>query len=379
MLEGASIAVVVTAYREAASVGRVIETVPAFVDRIYAVDDASPDDTWAEIRRVADRVNEDWGGRSRAREHSLPESRRVVPIRRAVNGGYGATVKTGYARAAADGADVVAVMNGDGQMDPAILERIVTPVVRDEAEYATGNRLLHPADRREMGGVRLFGNAALSLLTKVGSGYWKLSDPQNGYTAISRETIEVLDLDALYDGFGFLNHLLIRLRARECRVADVAMPAVYGDEKSSIRYREFVPAVSRILLRGYCGRLRRGARDGRPLVGFHALGASGIAGGLGGVLSSANTSTSTSTTSTSGSNSKSEPAHSHSSDRAVAATMFVLGTIALALGIDLEMDESRGLECRRYEYRGENGSGSERGTEAKRRAGTHRAERGRER
>jgi len=103
--------------------------------------------------------------------------------------------------------DVVAVMNGDGQMDPVILDRIIDPVVTGEADYAKGNRLLRPEDREDMSTFRFVGNAILTGLSKFASGYWSIGDPQNGYTAISRDAIERLDLEAITDQYGFLNHL----------------------------------------------------------------------------------------------------------------------------------------------------------------------------
>ena len=140
--------------------------------------------------------------------------------------------------------DVAAVMNGDGQMDPDILDRIVDPIVSGRADYAKGNRLASPEHRRGMPAFRTFGNFALSYLTKVASGYWRLLDPQNGYTAISRHALETLELDELYDRYGFVNHMLIRCNAAGLRVADVPMNARYGDERSHIRLSSFVPDVS---------------------------------------------------------------------------------------------------------------------------------------
>ncbi len=292
MYKGKRIGVVVTAYDEAAFVGRVIETVPAFVDRIYAVDDASPDESWAVIRRTAERLNE------RAESESADpavavadggDDRRVVPIRHEENRGYGAAVKTGYRRAVEDGMDVVAVMNGDGQMDPAILDRIVDPVAAGEADYAKGNRLRSPADRAEMSTFRLFGNAVLTGLSKFASGYWSIGDPQNGYTAISREAIEELDLEAITDQYGFLNHVLTHLNVADRRVADVPMSAVYGDEESSIRYVPFVRFVSLLLLRSFCWRLKTKyvARSFNPAVVHYAVGSLGLAGGLVGLAGAA--------------------------------------------------------------------------------------------
>ncbi|AFO56630.1 glycosyltransferase family 2 protein [Natrinema sp. J7-2] len=291
MYKGDRIGVVVTAYDEASFVGRVIETVPDFVDRIYAVDDRSPDDSWAVIRRAAERVNEEAEGETLPAVAAADggDDRRVVPIRHAENRGYGAAVKTGYRRAAEDGMDVVAVMNGDGQMDPAILDRIVDPVVTGEVEYAKGNRLLRPEDRDGMSTFRFVGNAMLTGLSKFASGYWSIGDPQNGYTAISRTAIEELDLEAITDQYGFLNHLLTHLNVAGFRVADVPMSAVYGDEESSIEYVPFVRFVSLLLLRSFCWRLanRYVLRSFNPAVVYYGAGTIGLASGLTGVVSSA--------------------------------------------------------------------------------------------
>ncbi|WP_254530961.1 glycosyltransferase family 2 protein [Natrinema gelatinilyticum] len=285
------IGVVVTAYDEATFVGRVIETVPEYVDRIYAVDDRSPDESWEVIQRVAERIN-----RKRDRETAELEltvadggdDRRVVPIRHEQNRGYGAAVKTGYRRAAADGLDVVAVMNGDGQMDPAILDRIIDPVVTGDADYAKGNRLLSPEDRDDMSTFRFIGNVMLTGLSKFATGYWSIGDTQNGYTAISRDAIEALDLEEITDRYGFLNHILTHLNVAGRRVADVPMYAVYGDEKSSIRYASFINFVSRLLLRSFCWRLktRYVVQSFNPAVVYYGAGTIGLLGGFVGLLGS---------------------------------------------------------------------------------------------
>ncbi|TMT86888.1 glycosyltransferase family 2 protein [Haloterrigena sp. H1] len=292
MYKGKRIAVVVTAYDEAAFVGRVIETIPDFVDRIYAVDDASPDDSWRVIQRVATRVNENADGETTDRALTAADGgddRRVVPIRHAENRGYGGAVKTGYRRAVADDIDVVAVMNGDGQMDPAILDRIIDPVVTGEADYAKGNRLLHADDRDGMSTFRFVGNAMLTGLSKFATGYWSLGDPQNGYTAISSEAIERLDLKEITDRYGFLNHLLTHLNVAGCQVTDVPMSAIYGDEDSSITYGSFIRFVSLLLLRSFYWRLKTQyvVRSFNPAVVYYAVGSLGLAGGLAGLAGSA--------------------------------------------------------------------------------------------
>jgi len=270
MYRGKSVAVVVPAYNEEGFVGDVVRTLPSFVDRAYVVDDASTDGTWEEIQRVAARLN----ARRRADDADRPT---VVSIRHETNRGVGAAIKSGYRRVRRDGIDVAAVMNGDGQMDPDILHRIIDPVVRDQVDYAKGNRLLDGEHFAEMSTFRLVGNFLLTYLTKVASGYWKTMDPQNGYTAISSRALSALDIDALYDGYGFCNDILIQLNARGMRVADVSMEAIYGEESSSIQYRSFIPRVSALLLTGFLWRLRERylLYDFHPLVALYAVGAFG--------------------------------------------------------------------------------------------------------
>jgi glycosyltransferase involved in cell wall biosynthesis len=285
MYKGKSVAVVITAYNEEGFVGDVIRTLPAFVDRAYAVDDASTDGTWQEILHHAGATDGD--GRTTAASGLAPEDEPpVVPIRHEDNRGVGAAVKTGYRHALEDGMDVVAVMDGDGQMDPAILDRIVDPVVEGRADYAKGNRLFSRDHVRGMSRWRRFGNAVLTGLTKAASGYWKTMDPQNGYTAISRRALAALEIDELYDDYGFLNDLLVKLNARRLRVADVEMEAVYGDERSSITYSTFVPSVLALLTRGFLWRLkvRYLIYDFHPLVLLYVLGAVGAVGLLGETL-----------------------------------------------------------------------------------------------
>ena len=207
MYNGKTIGVVVPAHNEEAFVGRVIETDTAFVDRVYAVDDCSDDGTWEEIQRHAERAN-----RERTSEMPLADGGAytetvVEAIRHDTNRGRGGAVKTGYRHAIEDGLDVVAVMDADGQMNPDMLDRIIEPVADGWADYAKGTRLLH-RDRKEMSGWRFFGNSLLTYLTKISSGYWRMSDPQNGFTAVSYEALSRIDIDSLYDDYGFLNDML---------------------------------------------------------------------------------------------------------------------------------------------------------------------------
>lgn len=283
MYDGQTVGVVVPAYNEAGHVGEVIETIPAYVDRIYAVDDASTDGTWQELREHARLVN------ARTAEQGVTAGEytpRVITIQHETNQGAGAAVKTGYARALEDGIDVTAVMDGDGQMDPAHLEQIIAPVAAGDVTYAKGNRLSSPQNYDRMSRWRLFGNVVLTLLTRISSGYWELSDPQNGFTAISREGLRTIRFDRLYDEYGFLNHVLFALNVNREPIADVSHPAIYGDETSSIKYSTFVPRLSFLLARTFLERLTRSyvIRRFHPLVVCYVLGAvvmlTGTAGGL---------------------------------------------------------------------------------------------------
>jgi glycosyltransferase involved in cell wall biosynthesis len=256
------VAVVVPAYNESGFVGDVIEGVPTYVDRVYVVEDCSTDETWSEITAAASRVND-------RRDPTDPYEQVVVPIQHDRNQGAGAAVLTGYRRALDDDVDVVATMDGDGQMDPAFLPALLDPIVDGEVAYTKGDRLDDLDAVGDMSRWRLFGNAVLTGLTRVSSGYWRLRDPQNGFTAISTEALSSLDLSALYDRYGFRNDVLVHLSVAGYRIADVSHPALYGEESSDIHYTSFIPRLSWLLLRRFWWRLGKHARRQR---GGSALG-----------------------------------------------------------------------------------------------------------
>jgi glycosyltransferase involved in cell wall biosynthesis len=264
MLEGKSVAVVVPAYREEALIGTTIAGIPSFVDRVYVVDDGSPDATAKRAREAGDG--------------------RVVVIAHEQNRGVGAAIVSGYERALADGIDVTCVMAGDNQMDPAELETLVLPVARGEVDYAKANRLFTGEAWKVIPRHRYVGNAVLSLLTKIASGYWHVADSQSGYTAISRDMLGQLDLDRVYPGYGFPNDMLVHLNVWNARVRDFPARPVYGvGERSGIRIRRVVPRISWLLLKGFLWRLREKyvIRDFHPLVFFYALGFAMTVVGLG--------------------------------------------------------------------------------------------------
>ncbi|WP_330631903.1 glycosyltransferase family 2 protein [Halocatena halophila] len=258
-----TVGVVVTAYNEEPFIGDVIESVPEFVDRVYVVDDCSSDGTWEAITEHVTPA-------TRPERAPIPDGGqhgdgRVVAIRHTTNQGVGGAIKSGFERALEDNLDVVAVMDGDGQMDPGQLERLLDPIVEGPAHYAKGNRLSQVEHVDAMSPFRLFGNILLTALTRIVSGYWRMRDPQNGYNAIDTELLHRIEFDRLHDRYGFRNDLLIHLGAHGATVADVSMPAVYGDERSHIRLTTFVPALSWLLARRFFWRLQ--ADQNQPSVG----------------------------------------------------------------------------------------------------------------
>jgi glycosyltransferase involved in cell wall biosynthesis len=255
MVEGKRVAVVIPAYEEERLVAETLGGIPAFVDGIYVVDDASHDGTATTARSVGDP--------------------RVVVVERVANGGVGAAIVTGYRGAIAAGYDIACVMAADNQMDPADLERIVAPVARGEVDYAKANRLVSGEAWRVMPRSRYLGGALLSFLTKIASGYWHVADSQSGYTAASREILEQLDLDRVYRRYGFPNDMLVHLNVWNARVRDVPSRPVYGiGERSGIKIPRIVPRISWLLIKGFFWRMREKyvIRDFHPLVLFYAFG-----------------------------------------------------------------------------------------------------------
>ena len=263
MFEGKRVAVVVPAFEEELLVADTVRGIPDFVDRIVVVDDRSSDATVERARGIGDP--------------------RVVVIERETNGGVGAAIVTGYEHCAAEGFDVTCVMAADNQMDPAELAGLVAPVARGEVDYAKANRLASGEAWRLIPHTRFLGNAVLSLLTKIASGYWHVADSQAGYTALSLDVLRRLDLDRVYRRYGFPNDMLVHLNVANARVADVVSRPIYGvGERSGIRIHAVAPRISWLLFKGFWWRMKEKyvIRDFHPLVFFYALGALMTTAGL---------------------------------------------------------------------------------------------------
>ncbi|CAM3642780.1 glycosyltransferase family 2 protein [Paracidovorax anthurii] len=216
------IAVAIPCYKVTQHVLGVIQAVPACVDRIYAVDDACPEDSGAFIRQHC-------------------QDPRVRVLSHAQNQGVGGALVTAYQQALEDGMDIVVKIDGDGQMDPRLLPLFVRPIVAGRADYTKGNRFFRPESVRGMPPVRLFGNAVLSFMTKLSCGYWTIMDPTNGYTAIHTSVLRELPLDKLEPRYFFETDMLFRLNTLRAVVRDVPMDSVYADEESNLRIGQVLP------------------------------------------------------------------------------------------------------------------------------------------
>ena len=258
MFENARIAVVVPCYNEEILIGKVIETMPEFVDRIYVVDDLSTDSTCDQVRAFVEK-----------------EPERITLIAHDLNQGVGGAIASGYKAALAEEMDVTVVMAGDAQMEPDDLPNLITPVVRGECDYAKGNRLFRGDAWHIIPRVRYLGNSVISLLTKIASGYWHVADSQSGYTAIGLEALRAIDWDSMYKRYGQPNDLLVRLNVWSFRVRDVEVRPVYGiGEKSGIKPFRMIPRLSWLLMKLFVFRMlhKYVIRDFHPLLFFYAVG-----------------------------------------------------------------------------------------------------------
>jgi glycosyltransferase involved in cell wall biosynthesis len=230
------IAVVIPSYKVTRHILPVIAGIGPEVGRIYVVDDHCPD-----------------GSGDFVSAHC--QDPRVTVLRHQQNQGVGGAVITGYRAALADGATVIIKLDGDGQMDPSLVPAFVAPILAGEADYAKGNRFFNLEHIRAMPPLRLFGNAVLSLLTKLSSGYWDLFDPTNGYTAIHADAARYLPFDKLSRRYFFETDMLFRLNTLGAVVADVPMEAVYGDEVSNLKISKIVTEFAAKHVRNFFKRL----------------------------------------------------------------------------------------------------------------------------
>jgi len=305
MLKGKTIAVVVPAYNEETQIGMVIDSMPDFVDRIIIVNDCSKDKT-AEVvesyiekegphqielkpfpnKVIPNRYNE---ADQVVEEQNLkeieyyvpseivnetPNTDRIILINNLENGGVGAGIARGYKWCKDHEIDCTAVMAGDGQMDPSELEELCLPVIDDGIDYVKGNRLRHPSSKFVIPKIRFFGNSVLSMLTKIASGYWRISDTQTGYTTISLPALNAIRIHKIYKSYGMPNDLLVKLNIVGCSLKEVTIKPVYRvGEQSKMKVAKVIRRVSWLLFKLFFQRIwtKYFFKDFHPLFLFYNL------------------------------------------------------------------------------------------------------------
>lgn len=257
MYRDRTVCVVIPAYNEEALIERTLRSMPGYVDCIVVVDDFSQDRTADIVQQIAS------------------QDLRVRLFRLERNGGVGVAIRTGYAWCRDNDIDIAVVMAGDGQMDPADLPALLDPVVEDRTDYSKGNRLVTGEAWKKIPHVRYIGNSALTLLTKIASGYWHVTDSQTGYTAINKKALKMIPIEEIYPRYGMPNDLLVTLNIYNFRVADVPVNPIYGiGEKSGIRIGRVLFSLSFLMTRLFVRRMVQKyiIRDFHPLIFFYMLG-----------------------------------------------------------------------------------------------------------
>lgn len=215
------IAVLIPSYKVRAHILQVIDAIGPEVTKIYVIDDCCPD-------KSGEFVEQNCG------------DERVIVLRNPENQGVGGAIMTGYRAGITDNMDIMVKIDGDGQMDPSLICNFITPIIHGEADYTKGNRFFDLEEIRAMPKLRLFGNAALSFMTKLSSGYWDLFDPTNGYTAIHKDVARHLPLHKISRRYFFETDMLFRLNTLRAVVVDVPMDAKYGDEVSNLKISKII-------------------------------------------------------------------------------------------------------------------------------------------
>lgn len=260
MYRGKKIALVIPAYNEEKLIRPTLESVPGIVDRIYPVDDVSPDKQNTVIEKCAEKDS------------------RITLLKHTENQGPGGAIITGYLRASQEGYDIVVVVGGDNQMPLGEMSRFLDPLIDGRADYAKGNRFLSSQlddTLAKMPLLRLIGNWMIAIVAKIASGYYKIADFVDGYTAITKEGIDRINWSKAWKGYGYPMDFLVRCNAYSLRVIDVPRTAIYlpGERQSQIKGLKYFLRVSPMLLRDFFWRLRFKYlyRDFHPLFLFYWL------------------------------------------------------------------------------------------------------------
>ncbi len=256
MYKNKKIAVVVPAMNEEVLLPLTLKGMPDYVDRIFVINDGSKDGTAGILDTLA------------------KKNKKIIIITHPVNQGLGQSLIDGYCASLADDSiDYTAVMAGDNQMHPDDLHHLLDALIEKDLDYVKGNRLLQADVVEKMPRYRLLGNALLTILTKFATGYYYIMDPQCGYTTIKNSALAKIPIRKMKKGFGYNADILCMLNIQGCKVDDVEIRPVYGDEKSKIKLWKYIPEVSILLIKLFFRRLwkRYIVRDFNPLVLFYSF------------------------------------------------------------------------------------------------------------
>ncbi|PIP30780.1 glycosyl transferase, partial [bacterium (Candidatus Howlettbacteria) CG23_combo_of_CG06-09_8_20_14_all_37_9] len=247
MYRNNKIVAVIPAYNEEKLIGKVIQKMPAFIDNMIIINDGSHDKTEDAIIKTGDN--------------------RVIYIKNENNIGVGGSVCKGAEKAKKIKADIIVTMAGDDQCDPKYLPKLLDPIIEDKCDFTKGNRFFSRDSLHGMPFHRIFGSIVLSFMNKIASGYWSIFDPQNGYSAQSFRAFEKIDFNRITKRFAYENDLLINLNIIDARVKDIPIPALYGEEASSMKIWKIVPSFSWFLFKGFFRRIFRKY----VIRGFHPI------------------------------------------------------------------------------------------------------------
>jgi len=259
MYKNMTIAVVIPVYNEEKLIGKTIETMPDFVDKIVVVDDKSLDKTVEIVKSYQSSSNND----------------RIILIQHEKNQGVGGAIATGYKWSRDANIDIAVVMDGDCQMSPDDMPNLLEPIVIDKADCTKGNRLFTGDSWKKIPKIRYLGNSILSMMTKIASGYWHVADSQSGYRAVNLKILKTIGWDSIYKRYGAPNDILVWLNVYSFRVMDIPIKPIYNiGEKSGIKIYKVIPKISWLLFKRFFWRMKEKyiIRDFHPLVFFYSMG-----------------------------------------------------------------------------------------------------------
>lgn len=257
MYKNLKVAAILPCYNEEKLIGKTIETMPDLVDMIIAVDDKSTDATWSTIQKLA-------------KKH-----KRVIPVHHEVNQGIGGAYVSGFETALQKDADLIFTMAGDAQCNQTYMPNMIDTLLDENLDYVKANRFVHIEELRQMPTFRRIGNTVITILTKFSSGYYSIFDSQNGYGVFKKKTLQGLPIEHIGRRYDYENTLLISLAIMGAKIKDEPVPAIYGDEQSTIPVFKTTLRALRVVWMGFWRRIYHKY----VLVNFHPI-ALFIFGGL---------------------------------------------------------------------------------------------------